>query len=93
MNITAVPSSPVTLPCSTFPDPTLSFSWQLNGTPLFPAASGGALAIGEDGGLTIANVLSSSEGAYVCSASNNLGTANGTVYLNVLGKQVEVWLK
>lgn len=80
--------SPITLPCATFPDPTLSFSWSFNGSPLVPAASEGALVLGEDGGLTISSVASSDEGVFTCSASNNLGTANGTVYLDVLSKQI-----
>ncbi len=64
------------------------FTWLFNSVPLLPDASEGALVIQpEDGGLRIANVLSSNEGVYTCMASNSLGAVNGTVYLNVLGKQ------
>ena len=81
---------PAVLPCSTFPDPTLSFTWLFNGSPLSLPTSGGALEILEDGGLRIANVLASHEGVYTCTASNNVGVANGTVYLNVLGKTIRI---
>lgn len=84
LNLTAVPSSPITLPCATFPDPTLTFSWFFNGVSL---SSGGALVLTEDGGLVLSSVQSSDEGTYTCSATNSLGTANGTVHLDVLGKQ------
>ena len=82
VNITAVPSLPLILPCLTFPDPTLSFTWLFNGVPLPPASQ----LVQEDGGLRIPNVLGNNEGVYTCIASNNLGSANGTVYLNVLGE-------
>lgn len=89
VNVTAIPMQPTTLPCSTFPDPTLSYVWSFNGTPLSPAAPGGAGSLVLDieaGGLTITSVRNSNEGTYTCTASNNLGSANGTVFLNVLGK-------
>lgn len=88
VNVTGTPGQSITLPCFTFPDPTLVFSWSFQGSPLAPASSGGALVLdqGAGGGLTIVALTNANEGTYVCSASNNLGTANGTVYLNVLSK-------
>lgn len=90
VNVTALPMRPITLPCSTFPDPTLSYAWAFNGVSLSPGApdSGSPLVLDQEGGaLTISNVGSAQEGTYTCTASNNLGSANGTVYLNVLSKQ------
>lgn len=88
VNVTVVPSLPITLPCSTSPDPTLSFSWSFNGVTLLPDSSGGALVLTDDGGLVLSNVQSTDEGVYTCTATNNLGSANGTVYLDVLSKWV-----
>ena len=86
VNVSAIPSRPATLPGATFPDPTLSFSWSFNGVPLVPEASGGALRVLEDGSLVLSSVQSADEGVYTCTATNNLATANGTVYLDVLSK-------
>lgn len=86
LNISAVPSQSVTLPCATFPDPTLSFSWMFGGVPLRPDSSEGGLRLLADGSLVLSSPQGRDEGVYTCTASNNLGSASGLVYLNVLGK-------
>ena len=88
LNSTAIVSNPVSLPCSTLPDPGLTFSWYFGSVLLSPETSGGNLVISDTGTLTISSVARSNEGVYTCMAVNNLGAANGTVYLEVYGRSV-----
>lgn len=84
LRLTAVPSTEMTLPCAVFPDPTLAFSWFFEGVSL--STSGGSFNISEDGSLVISSVQAANEGTFTCMARNSLGTANGTVFLDVLSK-------
>ena len=85
INVTTVEGQEVTLPCSTLPDPTLSFTWFFNDVQI--SLPGDDAVLLANGSLHISSVENSEEGVYTCQARNNLGTAEGTVFLSVFGME------
>lgn len=88
INVTTIEGQEVTLPCSTLPDPTLTFTWFFNDVQIsLPGDDEDAPVLLANGSLHITSVENSEEGVYTCRARNNLGTAEGTVFLSVFGME------
>ena len=88
VSLTTVEGHNVTLPCATFPDPSLSFTWFFDDVQIsLPSDEEGAPVLLTNGSLHLSSVRDSREGAYTCEAKNNLGTAEGTVHLTVFGEK------
>ena len=84
--MTAIEGQEVILPCDTLPDPTLTFTWYLDDVQiLLPSNEEDGPVLLSNGSLYFSSVADSHEGSYTCEARNNLGTADGTVNLTVLG--------
>lgn len=88
ISTTVIEGQDVTLPCAVLPDPTLSFSWSFNDIPIsLPSNEEEGPVLYSNGSLYLPAVdASDHDGTYTCLASNNLGTAEGTVSLTVFGK-------
>ena len=80
----------VTLPCSVVPDNDLTFTWLFQGEVLNLPSEGMQLL--SDGSLSIASVSAQQEGIYTCVVINTLGSAQGEVALDILGKACMVRL-
>ena len=86
ISLTTIEGQEVILPCATIPDPTLSFTWSFNDDLIsLPTDEEDGPVLLTNGSLYFSSVADSREGEYTCEASNNLGTAEGTVLLTVLG--------
>ena len=88
VSLTTVEGHDVTLPCATFPDPSLSFTWFFDDIQIsLPSDEEGGPVLLTNGSLHLSSVRDSLEGEYTCEARNNLGTAEGTVHLTVFGEE------
>ena len=88
VSLTATEGFPLILPCHTLPDPTLTFAWFFNGIPiLLPSNDENGPTLLSNGSLFYSSAMEALEGSYVCLASNNLGSAQGTVDLIVLSER------
>lgn len=85
--MTIIEGQEVTLPCDTLPDPTLIYTWFFNDIfILLPSDDENGPTLLSNGSLYYPSVVDDMEGNYTCEARNNLGSAEGTIQLTVLGK-------
>ena len=85
INVTGVAGSAIILPCDIFPDPTISFTWSFMGQVVDLSDADRHRQL-DNGSLLIQSISVSNEGTFTCTALNDLGTAQGTVTLEVLGE-------
>lgn len=89
ISLTTTEGDETTLPCATFPDPTLTFTWSFNDVMIsLPSDDGPTLL--SNGSLFYPSAVKALEGSYVCTATNSLGSAQGGVQLTVLGESLLV---
>lgn len=87
ISLTTIEGVETTLPCATFPDPTLIFTWLFNDIPIsLPSDDEGGPTLLSNGSLVYPSAVKALEGSYICTASNSLGSAQGSVELTVLGE-------
>ena len=87
VSVTTIEGHEVILPCHTLPDPTLTFTWSFNDIPIsLPSNDESGPTLLSNGSLLYSSVEDEMEGSYTCQATNNLGSAEGTIQLTVFGE-------
>lgn len=86
VQVTVEVLSSALLPCYIQPDESITITWSFNGNPLTLPFPGRQLL--QNGSLLIQSVAKSQEGDYICTASNSIGSDQGTIQLEVQGGEI-----